>query len=102
MEVVDSNAGLKSSQVKTELPTKTGDIQASYDSSKVGNGWWRRGKNGDRLISEYQPYAGQGHASCENGNGTFSNGAWVGAYNWSKSSVGYTLFGGNKVYYNVR
>lgn len=75
-----------------------------YDSSEVegGRGWWRRGHDGSRNISEYQDYSLQGHASCENGNGTFSNGPWVPAYSWSKSSVGWTSLGGNKAYYNYR
>ncbi|MTD41487.1 bacteriocin [Erwinia sp. CPCC 100877] len=71
-------------------------------SSAVGGGWWRRGKNGSRNISEYQHYSRQGHASCENGNGTFNNGPWKNSYQWSKSSVGWTVFGGNRAYYNYR
>lgn len=73
-----------------------------YDSSAVGGGWWRRGKSGDRNISEYQHYTKEGHASCENGNGTFNGGGWKAAYQWSKSSVGWTLLGGNRAYYNYR
>ena len=85
-----------------ESKDRENSITPRYDSSAVGGGWWRRGKNGNLNISEYQHYTKEGHASCENGNGTFSNGKWQGPNQWSQSSVGWTLFGGNKAYYNYR
>ncbi|MGM0123912.1 hypothetical protein IGI37_001286 [Enterococcus sp. AZ194] len=76
----------------------------AYESSGVehNRGWWRRGHDWNRNISEYEDYSKQGHGSCENGNGTFDEGKWVPAYQWSKASVGWTLLGGNKAYYNYR
>lgn len=70
------------------------------DSSAAGGGWWRRGKDGNRNVSEYQHYSHNGKASCENGNGTFHDGGWQRPNVWSKASVGWTIFGGNKAYYN--
>ncbi|EOL49035.1 hypothetical protein [Enterococcus caccae] len=86
----------------TSIVESKDNPRSRYASSAVGGGWWRRGKNGNRNISEYQHYSKQGHASCENGNGTFGNGGWKSSYQWSKTSVGWTLFGGNHAYYNYR
>ncbi|MEY8445031.1 bacteriocin [Enterococcus ratti] len=85
-----------------ETQDRKDEISPRYDSSAVGGGWWRRGKSGNRNISEYQHYTKKGHASCENGNGTFNDGGWKDPNQWSKSSVGWTLMGGNKAYYNYR
>ncbi|MBL1223639.1 bacteriocin [Enterococcus sp. BWR-S5] len=83
------------------VETKDSPLQR-LTSSGVDGGWWRRGKNGSSNISEYQHYSKQGHASCENGNGTFKSGGWKSAYTWSKASVGWTVLGGNRAYYNHR
>ncbi|EFF60110.1 hypothetical protein [Enterococcus faecium] len=85
-----------------ETKDNKNDSSSRYASSAVGGGWWRRGQNGNRNISEYQHYTKEGHASCENGNGTFNSGGWKAPYQWSNTSVGWTLFGGNKAYYNFR
>lgn len=94
MENVDSYTTV----VETKDSKDNGMLR--IDSSAVDGGWWRRGKNGDRNVSEYQHYTKNGHASCENGNGTFSDGGWKSPNVWSKASVGWTVFGGNKAYYN--
>lgn len=97
MEVVDDYHGVISSEVYDS-------VQPRITSTSVedGRGWWRRGQSGNLNISEYVDYQGEGHASCENGNGTFDNGDWEPAYTWSTSSVGWTVLGGNKAYYNYR
>lgn len=94
MENVDSYTSV----VETKDPKNGGMLR--IDSSAVDGGWWRRGHDGNRNISEYQHYTKTGHASCENGNGTFSDGGWKAPNVWSKASVGWTVLGGNKVYYN--
>ena len=94
MEIVDSYTTV----VETKDTKNTGMLR--MDSSAMDDGWWRRGRLGNRNISEYQHYTKSGHASCENGNGTFSDGGWKAPNVWSRASVGWTVFGGNKVYYN--
>lgn len=94
-EIIEETDTVRESFIKdSDLPR--------YDDGPMDGGWWTRGKNGNNLISEYKHYMKQGRASCRNGNGTFSDGGWQSAGVWSKSKVGYTLFGGNIVYYDNR
>lgn len=94
MEIVDNYTTV----VETKDSKNNGMLR--LDSSAAGGGWWRRGKDGNRNVSEYQHYSHNGKASCENGNGTFHDGGWQRPNAWSKASVGWTIFGGNKAYYN--
>lgn len=89
-------------QSKNQVTGVSTDKDLRVNSPAQSGGWWRYGKKGNRNISDYQHYSKEGHASCENGNGTFHSGKWVSAYSWSKSSVGWTWLGGNKAYYNYR
>lgn len=94
-EIIGESDFLKSTYVEDQK-------LARYEDGAMDGGWWTRGKNGNRLISEYKHYTKQGRASCRNGNGTFSDGGWNPVGYWSKSSVGYTVLGGNNVYYDYR
>lgn len=88
-------------QSKNQVTGVSTDKDLRVNSHAQSGGWWRYGKKGKRNISEYTHYSKEGHASCENGNGTFNSGKWVAKDEWSKSSVGWTLWG-NKSYYNYR
>lgn len=95
MEVVEPDSGMISSATTQQSLSRVVD-------SKYDGGWWYRGQQGNRLVSEYKHYDKQGRGSCRNGNGTFSDGGWKKKNVFSKSSVGYTTLGGNKVYYDYK
>ncbi len=93
-ETIFEDSTMELSFVREDKPTTRAEDGA------MDGGWWYRGKNGNRLVSEYKHYTKQGHGSCRNGNGTYNSGGWKQKNVWSKSSVGYTILGGNKVYYD--
>jgi hypothetical protein len=93
VELVTADSGLKSDFISDQPRPR-------YEDGEVDGGWWTRGQIGNSLVSEYKHYTASGYASCRNGNGSFDDGGWKPAGEWSKSRVGYTLLGGNRVYYN--
>lgn len=95
-ELVSEATGVKESFVKDRK------ISLRYTDGAQSGGWWTRGKLKNNLISEYKHYKKKGRASCRNGNGTYSDGGWKSKGKWSKSKVGYTYLGGNKVYYDFK
>lgn len=82
--------------------TDNNDVSLLATDGAMDGGWWYRGKVGKNLVSEYKHYSKQGRGSCRNGNGTEDDGGWKKSNVWSKSSVGHTALGGNKVYYDYR
>ena len=95
-EELITEEGMKSTFVSDE------EKQSRATDGPVDGGWWYRGKNGSSLVSEYKHYTKQGRGSCRNGNGTYNDGGWQSSGVFSKAKVGYTLLGGNKVYYDYR
>lgn len=82
--------------------TDNNDVSIFAEDGAMDGGWWYRGKVSNKLVSEFKHYTKQGRGSCRNGNGTEDDGGWKNSNIWSKSSVGYTVLGGNKVYYDYK
>lgn len=97
-ELVTENSVMTSSFISDD----ENHINPLVTDTEMDGGWWYRGKVSNRLVSEYKHYSKQGRGSCRNGNGTENDGGWKKKDVWSKSSVGYTLLGGNKVYYDYK